>query len=257
VPGAEVVLGDLADPESLTHAALGTGGIVHAACTFQDSAIDVAAMRALLSAWTAGPFVYISSLDVYGLATADPITEDTPVTDTYNDYSRGKVICERLLQEAARAAGRRDFTVLRAPYIWGPHATARRRLVSKRLIAGEPIVLPGRDAAQWENYRDAWVDARDLSTIVAESLAHPAGGPLNVLSGHFTWHDLYARLIGLTGSRSTLVHKPLDAITEDELPKKDLLAQGWRFSEERLERHLGTIPRRPLEVTLRDTIACP
>lgn len=108
VPGTDVVPGDLTDPESLTRAAQGTEGIVHTACTFQDSAIDIAAMRVLLSAWTGGPFVYISSLDVYGLATAYPITEDTPVTETYNDHSRGKIICERLLQEAARATGSRS-----------------------------------------------------------------------------------------------------------------------------------------------------
>jgi len=252
--GVEVALGDLRDPESLVRAARGASGIVHAACTLTDSSVDIAAMRALLASWQTGPFVFISSLDVYGLAGPGPITEDTPLSETYNDYSRGKVVCERLLAEAAGRSGRSDHVALRASYIWGPHPTARKRLVVPRLQNHQAIVLPGIDGAEWAQYQDAWIDARDLATIVADCVARPAGGPLNVLTGHFTWHDLYVELIRLTGSRSELVHKPLDAITDDELPSKHLYAQMWRFSEARLAHHLGTIPRRSFEVTVRDTI---
>jgi nucleoside-diphosphate-sugar epimerase len=252
--GAEIVLGDLRDPDSLARAARGASGIVHTACTYTELAVDVAAMEALLGAWESGPFVFISSLDVYGLAGPGPITEDTPTTETYNDYSRGKVICERMLAEAAARAGRADHVMLRAPYIWGPHPTARRRLVVPRLLEHRPIVLPGVDATEWARYQDVWVDVRDLATIVAECLARPAGGPLNVLTGHFCWHDLYVELIRLTGSRSELVHKPLDEIGDDELPKKHLYAQTWRFSEARLGEHLAPIPRWSFDDTLRDTV---
>src|SRR6185436_15962532 len=102
----------------------------------------------------------------------------------------------------------------------------------------ETIVLPGRDEAEWSRYQDVWIDVRDLATIVAECVARPVGGPLNVLTGHFIWHDLYVELIRLTGGRGVLVHKPLEAITEDELPRKQLYAQTWRFSEARLAHHL-------------------
>ena len=206
---------------------------------------------------TSGPFVFVSSLDVYGLAGPELITEDTPTTETYNDYSAGKVRCERLLAEAAAAAGRTDHVMLRAPYIWGPHPKARGRLVTKRLEQGQPMVLPGASEAEWTEYRDAWIDVRDLAVVIAECLARPAGGPLNVLTGHFTWHELTALLIRLTGSRSELVHRPLDAIGEDELAKKHLFAQTWRFSAARLERHLGpgSLPRRAFEDTVRDTVA--
>jgi nucleoside-diphosphate-sugar epimerase len=247
--GVEVALGDLRDVDSLARAARGATGIVHIACIYTDRAADVAATRALVESWREGPFVFTSTLDVYGLASG-LVTEDAPLSATFTDYARGKVECERLLG----AAGRGDHTILRAPYIWGPHPTARRRLVTPRLAEGLPIVLPGTDEAEWQGYRDAFVDARDLAVIVAECLARPAGGALNVATGHVSWHDLYAELIRWTGSRSTIVHKPLGEITDEELPKKELHAQTWRFSEERLARHLGTIPRRPFEVTVRDTI---
>lgn len=252
--GAEVALGDLRDPQSLVRAAKGVTGIVHTACTYTDSSVDIAAMQALLASWQAGRFVFISSLDVYGLTGAELVTEDSPLCETYNDYSRGKIVCERLLMEATSRAGRREAVMLRAPYIFGPHPTARKRLVKRRLQEHQPIVLPGVDEAEWMQYWDVWVDVRDLATIVAECLARPAEGPLNVLTGHFTWHELYGELIRLTGSRSELVHKPLDSITEDELPSKHLYAQRWRFSEARLATQLGEIPRRSLTVTLRDTV---
>jgi len=251
--GIEIAPGDLRDPPSLARAAHATSGIVHAACTFTDPAIDIAAMEALLAAWRGGAFVYISSLDVYGLASG-LVTEDSPVTESYNDYARGKVVCERLLAEAASRAGRSDHVMLRAPYIWGPHARARKRLVSPRLEDGRPIVLPGRDPAEWAEYQDVWIDARDLAVIVAESLTRPAGGPLNVATGHFSWDHLHAEIIRLTGSKSPIVHKPLDEIADEELPRKELYAQTWRFSEARLAQHLGSIPRRPFDVTVRDTV---
>jgi nucleoside-diphosphate-sugar epimerase len=251
--GVEIALGDLRDHESLARAMRGATGVVHAACTFRDSAVDLAAMEVLVAGWSAGPFVFISSLDVYGLRSGW-IDEDSSLSETFNDYSRGKVACERLLAERAARRGSREQVALRAPYIWGPHPTARRRLVSERLRLGRPIVLPGADPGEWAQYQDAWIDVRDLAIVVAELVERPAGGPLNVLSGHFAWHDLYRELIRLTGSRSQLVHRTLDDISDDELPNKQLYAQTWRFSEARLVAHLGVIPRRPLDLTLRDTV---
>jgi nucleoside-diphosphate-sugar epimerase len=250
--GAEVAVADLRDPDSLVRAARGASGIVHTACTYEDTAVDIAAMRALLAAWTSGPFVFLSSLDVYGFAGPGPTGEDAPLDEGYSDYARGKVACERLLAEAA---GGRGHALLRAPLIWGPHPTARRRLVPPRLLEGRPIVLPGVDEAEWSGYGDAWVDVRDLATIVAECLERPPNGALNVATGHFIWHELIVELIRATGSASPIAHRPLDAIAEDELPGKARYAQRWRFSEARLRERLGTIPRRPFAVTVRDTVA--
>ncbi|WP_394846257.1 NAD(P)-dependent oxidoreductase [Pendulispora brunnea] len=246
--------GDLGNPESLTRAARDVDGIVHAACTVTTPAVDVTAMETLLANWQRGPFVFISTLDVYGYAGPGPITEETQPGEPLNAYSRGKIACEGLLIEAAARAGRTDYVILRAPYIWGPHPTARKRLLGRRLEAGLPIVLPGTSPEEWMDYRDAWIDVRDFATIVAECTMRPTGGPLNVLAGHFAWHDLHMELIALTGSRSRVVHKPLEEITDEELPDKRLYAQTWRFGAERLERHLGTIPRRPFETTVGETI---
>jgi len=249
--GVEVVLGDLGDPASLRRATRGATGIVHTACTYTDSAVDVAAMAVLLEGWADGPFVYLSSLDVYGLTDADPVTEDAPLSESMNDYARGKVRCERRLL----AMGRSAHVALRAPYIWGPHPIARRRLLPARLLEGRDLILPGRDAAEWSRYRDAWVDVRDLAAIVAACVERPPGVPLNVVTGHFVWHDLYETLLSLTGSASRLVHRPIEEIQDEDLARKELFARTWRFSEARLAATLGGFPRRPFEETVRDTVS--
>lgn len=254
-PKCEIVLGDLADLESLQRAMAGVTGVVHSACTFTDSRIDIAAMQALLEHWQAGPFVFISSLDVYGFAKSVPIDEEHLLDESYGDYAKGKIVCEQLLMEKAKALGRSDYAILRAPYIWGPHPTAYARLVKPAIRNGESILLPGVEEAEWSEYQDVWTDVRDLAWVVAECLTRPPGVALNVLSGHFSWHELYATLIELTGSNSPLIHKALDAISESELPRKEIYAQRWRFSNERLRAKLGFVPQFTLRETLQAVVA--
>src|SRR5262249_8517669 len=154
----EIAPGDLADLDSIQRANQGVSGVVHAACTFKDSAIDIAAMRVMLDRSRDLPFVFISTLDVYGITSNNPVTEEYPLSRSYNDYATGKVVCEELLQST-----KSRFSILRAPYIWGPHPKARERLINERLRDGRDIVLPGSSEAEWKQYRDAWIDTRDLA----------------------------------------------------------------------------------------------
>ena len=264
---AELAIGDLADPGSLRRACDGVDGIVHTAWSFTDSNVDIAAMEALVDGWRATPkpvrspktgpvyggFVFFSSLDVYGLATASPIAEDTPLDPDYTDYARGKVVSERLLADAAHAVGRSDFSILRAPHIWAPHPKARQRLAS--LVQGDAVLVPGGDAAEWSQYRDAWIDARDLAWIVAECLAQPLDGPANALAGHFIWHDLFAELIRLTGSPARVVAKPWVEMTADERTDRRFYAQSWRYDDHRLRERLGFQPSGTWQQTLAETLA--
>ena len=251
--GVEIAIGDLVDPDSLRRACQGVDGIVHAACTFTDSRIDIAAMQALLDGWRDGPFVYFSSLDVYGYAATPLITEDEPLNESHNDYARGKVFSERLLVEAARRQGRTDASILRAPHFWAPHPTAYRRLVGL-LGDRDTVVLPGADETAWSQYRDAWIDARDLAWIVAECLERPIGGPVNVLAGHFVWHDLYTEIIRLTGRDCRIVHRSLSQMSEAEQRRCAFLAQSWRYDDRKLRNTLGFQPSRTWQQTLAETL---
>jgi nucleoside-diphosphate-sugar epimerase len=230
-PGVEIALGDLGDRDSLHRAMAGVSGVVHTACTFSDSRIDV-----------------------YGVVEGGPIGEDHPLSDQLGDYARGKIVCERLLSEAAARSGRSDYGMLRAPYIWAPHPKARRMVLNQRVIEGRPLILPGITEAEWSAYRDVWIDVRDLAWVVAECLDRPPSGPLNVLSGHYSWHDLHAELVRLTASPSPIIHRPLAEITEEELPDKSSYARTWLFDDTLLVRKLAYVPRYSFHQSLHDLV---
>lgn len=254
-PGADIAIGDLADSASLQRACEGINGIIHTACTFADHRVDIAAMQTLLDQWRDGPFIFISSLDVYGFAQFVPITEAHPLNEAYSEYAKGKIICERMLAEKAKASGRRDYGMLRAPYIWGPHPKAYAMVVKPELRAGKPFVLPGADEAEWSQYQDVWIDVRDLAWVIAEAMERPPGEPLNVLAGHFIWHDLYTEVIRLTKSTSPLIQKALREMSADEQKALQIYAQTWRFSNEQLLHQLNFQPRYRLAETLAALVA--
>ena len=89
--GAEVLIGDLSDADSITRAAQSVQGIIHTACTFLHHEIDVAAMRVLVNAWRVGPFIYVSSLDVYGFPEFFPVTEDHALVESADAYPQGQM----------------------------------------------------------------------------------------------------------------------------------------------------------------------
>jgi nucleoside-diphosphate-sugar epimerase len=257
----EVAVGDLGDPASLQRAAEGTTGIIHTACTFTDAPVDIAAMETLLAAWQEGAFVFISSLDVYGNPQFVPVTEDHPLVASAEEYDQGgltgyaygKVCCEQMLAAKAAALGRHDYASLRAPHIWGPHPKAHQRLVHEQIRAGKPVLLPGTTEEEWSQYGDAWIDVRDLARVAVDCLQKPPGTEMNVLSGHFVWHDLFAQLIRLTNSGSEIMHRPLAEIADTPFGTA-FYAQIWRFSHQRLHQCLAYKSKFSLQQTLQDSV---
>jgi nucleoside-diphosphate-sugar epimerase len=258
-PGVEVVPGDLGNPDSLCRALHGATGVIHAASASNfppgaDSLVDIDAMQTLLAGWGDGPFVFLSSVDVYGWPHINPVTEDHP---RLTPYAWGKIRCEELLRRRADERNRRDHSILRPPHIWAPHPRCRDRLVTSRLSQGLPIVLPGATLEDRARFGDSWVDARALAWACVECLERPLGGEANVVSGHFLWGELFAELIVLTGSVSRLEHRPLAEIGWEELDRAVFYAQNWRYSGELLKRHLGPLPAHDWRETVREAILRP
>ena len=112
-------------------------------------------------------------------------------------------------------------------------------VLNQRVIEGRPVILPGITAAEWSAYRDVWIDVRDLAWVVAECLDRPPSGPLNVLTSHYSWHDLYAELIRLT---------------EEELPDKRSYARTWLLDDTLLVRTLAYVPRYAFHQSLHDLV---
>ncbi|MER7757879.1 condensation domain-containing protein [Kitasatospora sp. NPDC097643] len=238
--GAELAEGDLGDLDSLRRAVEGVDAVIHAACTFTEHAVDVAAMRALVDGWRGGPFVFVSSIDAYGRPPGTDVPEGAPTGLPVTPYGQAKLDCERILFDAA-ATGRGPATAVRAPIVWGPHQRLRDQLrwgstgaLYQAALAGHPITLPATDDTSW--YGASWVHSAALARALAActTAGHPAAGRIvNAVSGHVSWSEFTAELIRLLGSTSPLTHHP-DADPE--------LHRPWHYQADTLATPLHPEP---------------
>ncbi len=233
----DIALGDLADVDSLKRAADGVSGIIHTACTFTDSKVDQAGLTALLDSWQDGPFVLISSVDVYGTPEYLPLDENHPLNSTGTNYGRNKVQCEAILKNKIEQTGRTDWSIVRPPQIWGPHLSCAEKIVRhyQPIWAGQAIDLAVPKEENAPTPGDGWIDARELAWIAAECLAKPLNKAVNVFNSHFTWRELYQELIKLTGSVSVIEPKPSSEVYS-------IYAHAWQYNRDSLEEHLDFQP---------------
>ncbi|WP_344332797.1 NAD(P)-dependent oxidoreductase, partial [Kitasatospora putterlickiae] len=203
---------DLADPESLRRAVEGADTVIHAACTFTEHAVDLAAMRVLVEGWRGtGGFVLVSSVDAYGRPAPGEVREGAPSAGPLSPYGRAKLDCERVLLDAA-ARARGPVSVVRSPIVWGPHRRLRDQLrwgatgaLYQAALAGRPILLPPRDSG-WSGV--GWVHSAALARAVAESADRAPGRVVNAVTGHVSWTGLTTELIRLLGSSSPVGYGP-------------------------------------------------
>ncbi|MGP8296700.1 condensation domain-containing protein [Streptomyces inhibens] len=238
--GVDVIEGDLADPDGLRKAVAGADAVVHAACTFTRPEVDVAAMEAMLDAWSHGPFVFVSSVDAYGRPDDGPVAEESVSREPLSPYGRAKLDCERLLLRAAGTGGRGGASAVRSPLVWGPHDRLRDQLrwgatglLYQAAHDGRPLTLPrpGTRGHAW--YGAPWVHAAALARAVVSCLDAPVHGVANAVSGHVTWRDLAADLVELLGSASEI--RETDEVHPD-------LDHHWHYQAGRLARPLGAQP---------------
>ncbi|MFF8770260.1 condensation domain-containing protein [Kitasatospora sp. NPDC015120] len=210
--GVEVAEGDLADPDSLRRAVEGVDTVVHAACTFTEHAVDLAAMRALVGGWRGtGGFVLVSSVDAYGRPAPGEVAEGAPAAGALSPYGRAKLDCERILLDAAPGA-RGPVSVVRPPLVWGPHRRLRDQLrwgatgtLYQAALAGRRILLPPADGGR---AGIGWVHSAALARAVTASTALAPGRVVNAVTGHVPWAAFTAELVRLLGSSSPVVHGP-------------------------------------------------
>ncbi len=187
-------------------------GIVHYACASlhgrAEPQVDIDAMKILLKNWEKGPFVFISSVDVYGFQRKSKIIDEScPLSDEMNAYAAGKIACEKLLVDAAKRRGRNDFTIFRAPWIFAPNALSKQHILNRFIKKyDKTILLPGKTKEEYEKYVDCWIDARDLAWLVAESIEKPLGGAGNAIGGEFCWHDFFKELLIISNIDMSMLH---------------------------------------------------
>jgi len=172
--GAELVLGELSDPPSLTRAVQGVSLLVHCAAKVGDwgpvddyRRINVDGLRVLLDASLATGllrrFVHLSSLGVYAACDHYGTDEGTPPNRAGIDgYTLTKVESEDLVLDYARTK-QLPAVVLRPGFIYGPgDRTVIPRLL-ERLKSGQFAYLGTPDKLMNNVFVENLVDAIELA----------------------------------------------------------------------------------------------
>lgn len=200
-PNVRWIRADLGNAYTLNKLPISSDGIIHLASTLSVQPdivmkFDIPGIWGLLDRWGDGPFVYISSTDVYGPLQVIPANEDHPLAPS-NWYGFGKLVCEQQLQMAARIRKRSDFVIFRPPYILGPHEKFHLSLIGRLIthaMAGRNFIL--HEGAV--NSGHSWVNAYDLAHWIVKTLGNGPGGVYNAVSGYVTWKRLLEIILEMT-----------------------------------------------------------
>ncbi|MEU7608142.1 NAD-dependent epimerase/dehydratase family protein [Micromonospora sp. NPDC049204] len=179
-----------------------------------DAVVDVSAtvpghLRHLPRATEIPRYVFISSAAVYSRESAAPPFREDDRADgdaIWGGYGEAKATCERLLREALPA---RSLTVLRPPYVYGPHNTEQReQFLWARMAADQPVFVPGDGRTRIQFCASRTV----AETVVAAVEGRLPAGTYNVAEQRgYTFLEYLAVLadvIGLPAARIVPVTDP-------------------------------------------------
>ena len=199
-------------------------------------------------------YVFCSTVAVYSPKIgAMPILEDSPLNryPDADDYSREKILCEDLLVERFNRSGF-PVTIVRPPYVYGPHDQVERRIFSifARLSRGRKLIAPGEGYALTHT-----VHVDDLTSAFAaiSGRADVLGQVFNVagletitFNGYI---DLIARIMGVEPQlvRVSVAHyeEMLEALTH--IHSHEIFDFGWKesviYSTEKIRSQLPWSPK--------------
>ena len=159
-----------------------------------------------------GQYVFISSASAYQTPPSRlPIRESTPLRNPFWQYSRDKIACEDLLNDAYRDRGL-PVTVVR------PSHTYDRTLVPfdagwtfvERMRRGQEVVVHGDGTSLW-----TLTHHTDFARGFVPLLGHPRalGEAFQITSADvLTWDQIAHALAAAAGTQARIVHVPSEQI---------------------------------------------
>jgi len=157
-------------------------------------------------------FVFISSASAYQTPPEKlPVSEDTPLENPYWEYSRNKIACERVLEEAYQKNGF-PYTIIRPSHTYDKTMipVIGGYTVLHRMLQGLPVIVPGDGTSIWTltNSKDFAVGLVGLLGNV-ESI-HEA---FNITSDEWlTWNGIYSIMAKELKVIPCIVHIPSNII---------------------------------------------
>jgi len=215
--GAEVRLGDLAEPQSLQGLASGMDVVFHLGSAISGNSatferVDVQGTERMLSeaqSAAVGRFVYVGTLAGYPLATQGDgavIDERCPFDDTgrLGNYARAKARCEQLVL-AANGRGKLETVIVRLGLVCGAGTSVFPPHVC-RVIGPDRVILFGKgDVPLPLTVVDNAVDA----LVLGGTVAGIAGETFNIVDEDVLTQEDYLQLLRrCTGGVPRVVRLP-------------------------------------------------
>jgi nucleoside-diphosphate-sugar epimerase len=162
-------------------------------------------------------YIFISSASAYQKPPSDyRITESTPLSNPYWDYSRNKIACEERLMLAYREEGF-PITIVRPSLTYGDtqiplavNSWPRSYTVVDRMRRGKKVIVPGDGTSLW-----CMTHNSDFAKGLVGLLGHEQaiGHAFHITSDEvMSWNQFYRITCEAAGAEPNLVHIPSDFI---------------------------------------------
>ncbi len=159
-------------------------------------------------------YIFISSASAYQKPPVHYlITESTPLSNPYWEYSRQKIACELRLMQAYREEGF-PVTIVRPSYTYGPRlipgAVSSGYTLLDRMKKGQKVVVHGDGQSLWTmtNNRDFAIGFTGLLGSIQS-----IGESFHITSDEvLTWDQIYRSIGRAAGVEPDLIHIPSELI---------------------------------------------
>ncbi|MBS4197744.1 SDR family oxidoreductase [Lederbergia citri] len=158
-------------------------------------------------------YIFISSASAYQKPLSDyRITEGTPLSNPYWEYSRNKIACEDYLMKQYRDNGF-PITIVRPSHTYsersiplGVHGNNGSWQVAKRMLENKPVIIHGDGTTLWTLTHN-----RDFAKgfIGLMGNIHAIGESVHITSDEsVTWNQIYEIIADALGVKLNAVHVP-------------------------------------------------
>lgn len=162
-------------------------------------------------------YIFISSASAYQKPLSSPfITESTPLSNPYWEYSQKKIACEEFLMEKYRSQGF-PVTIIRPSHTYGNtsvpvavHGKNGSFSVVERIRQGKKVIVQGDGSSLWTLTHNTDF-AKAFVGIMGN--AHALGETYQITSDEsLTWNQIYEIIGSILGVKPKIVHIPTDVL---------------------------------------------
>jgi len=185
-------------------------------------------------------YIFISSASAYQTPPARlPVTESTPLSNPFWEYSQEKIACEERLVQAYREDGF-PVTIVRPSHTYDRtfFPLQGQYTMVDRMRRGKPVIVHGDGTSLW-----TLTHHRDFARGFVGLLGHPraVGEAVQITSDEWlSWNQIYETIAHAAGVEAALIHVPSDFIAAfDEEWGKGLLgdkAHSMIFDNTKIKR---------------------